>query len=313
LYGIFIRYLLLSKFIIENRSDGKMAIGLIKWVNKKYPQNYIIKNPFTGAMLVMAFCVCFVIIYKPLQVHRSRFFSYELTVAIYCTIIAIPLIGLIKLFKRIKFLSEPADWTILKEMISIFIWLFGMGITVYFSGFLLEAPGSRWNLQTFFNSMISAFLIGMIPFLFFTLINYRYLFVTDITKNFNTDINSLPPVKSEELIRIVSQLKKEELEFYPSQFLYAESDGNYIVFHLNVENQIKKRVIRNSINSIEQQLSAVPFLFRTHRAFIINLRKVSSQKGNTLGYRLKLTGIDTEIPVSRQKARDFDQIIRRYH
>jgi hypothetical protein len=290
-----------------------MAIRISNWLNKKYPQNYIIKNPTVGALIFLVFCVGFVIIYKPLQMHESRFFSYEWTVAIYCAMIAIPLIGLVKILKRIRFFSDPEDWTILKEILSIVIWLFGMGITVYFSGFLMEKPGPRWNLQTFFNSLISAFLVGIIPFVFITVINYRYLFVTDIIKKYNTDINSSIPEKSEELVRIVSQLKKEELEFYPSQLIYAESDGNYIVFHLIVENQIKKRVIRNSINNIEQQLSAIPFLFRTHRAFIVNVKKIRSQKGNTLGYRLKLTGIDTEIPVSRQKSRDFNEIMKRYH
>lgn len=290
-----------------------MEIRISKWLDRKYPQNYIIRNPSAGALVVLLFIIGFVIIYKPLQVHESRFFNYDLTIAIYCTIIALPLIGLARILKRVAFFSNPDDWTVLKEILSIVIWLSGMGITVYFSGFLLETPGHRWNLPTFFNSVISAYLIGIIPFLFFSIINYRYLFVTDIIKDYKTDINSSIPEKSEELVRIESQLKKEELEFYPSQFIYAESDGNYIVFHLNLENQIKKRVIRNSINNIEQQLSAVPFLFRTHRAFIVNLKKIASQKGNTLGYRLKLSGTDTEIPVSRQKARDFDQILKRYH
>jgi DNA-binding LytR/AlgR family response regulator len=187
-----------------------------------------------------------------------------------------------------------------------------MGITVYFSGFLLEPPDQRWNIITFLDSLLKAFLIFSVPISFFSLINYRYLLVSDIIKQFKAETYSSPG-ESEELIRIESQLKKEELLFYPNQLIYAESDGNYIAFHLNLENQIKKRIIRNSISNVEQQLSAIPFLFRTHRAYIVNLKKVSSQKGNTLGYRLKLSGIDSEIPVSRQKTRDFDQIMKRYH
>jgi hypothetical protein len=59
---------------------------------------------------------------------------------------SIPLIGLVKILKRMSYFSDPGDWTILKEIISIFIWLSGMGITVYFAGFLLEAPGPRWAI-----------------------------------------------------------------------------------------------------------------------------------------------------------------------
>lgn len=290
-----------------------MAKKISRWLIKKYPQNYIIKNPLIGSLVFLGFCIFFVLVYKPLQVHESRFFSYDLTVAIYCFIVAIPLFVLVRILKSIKYFSNSHEWTVLKEVLSVILSLLGMGITVYFSGFLLEPPFQRWNLPTFFDSLLSAFLIFAVPLSFFTLINYRYLLVSDIIKKFNTETFVSSPGESEELIRIESQLKKEELAFYPGQLIYAESDGNYIVFYLNLENQVKKKIIRNSISNIEQQLSAIPFLFRTHRAYIVNIKKVSSQKGNTLGYRLKLAGIDIEVPVSRQKTRDFDQILKRYH
>ena len=284
-----------------------------KWLKKKYPQNILIKNPLIGSIIFLVSCICFILIYKPFQLHASRYFNYEMTVAIYFTIVAFTLFGFVRLLKCIRFFSDPEDWTVMKELLSIIISLLCMGLTIYFSGFIIEPPGNRWNLPTFFNSLLIASLIGIIPLLFFTIINYRFLLVTEIMKNFNTEIDSIMSEKSEVLVRIGSQLKKEELEFYPGQFIYAESDGNYIVFHLNVDSQIKKRVIRNSISSIEQQLSAIPFLFRTHRAFIVNVKKVKSQKGNSLGYRIKLTGTDTEIPVSRQKAHNFNEIMKQYH
>jgi hypothetical protein len=290
-----------------------MVSTISGWLNKRYPQNYIIRKPLIGSLVFLAFCILFVIIYKPLQSHESRFFSYNVTVAVYCFIVTIPLFGIIWGLKSIKFFSDPEKWTVLKELLSVVISLSGMGITAYFSGFLLEPPAGRWNLSTFFDSMLSAFLIFVVPLSFFSIINYRYLLVSEIIKQFNTEAYLKSPVGSEELIRIESQLKKEELSFFPNQFIYAESDGNYTAFHLKLDNQVRKKLIRNSITNIEQQLSSLPFLVRTHRAFIVNIKMVDSQKGNTLGYRLKLSGTDTEIPVSRQKTRDFDQTMSRYH
>ncbi len=291
-----------------------MVSHISKWFNKRYPQNYIIKNPLIGSLVFLGFCVFFVIVYKPLQTHESRFFSYNLTVIVYCLIVTIPLYGLLMILKSLKFFSDPEDWTVLKELLSIVLSLMGIGIVVYFSGFLLEPPSQRWNFITFFDSLLSAFLVFVVPLSFFSIINYRYLLVADIIKQFNTSEAYLRSSgESEELIRIESQLKKEELSFYPNQFIYAESDGNYTAFHLKLENQIKRKIIRNSISNIEQQLSAIPFLFRTHRAFIVNLKMIDFQKGNSLGYRLKLYGIDNEIPVSRQKTRDFDETMNRYH
>lgn len=289
-----------------------MAINVSAWLNKKYPQNILIKKPLLGTLFFLVFSICFVIIYKPFNVHPSRFLNLEMTVVVYFIIVSVPLFGIVKLIKHTSYFADPEEWTVLREVISIMIALSGTGIIIYFAGFLLEVPGSRWNLPTFVDSVLTGFFIGLVPFLFFTLINYRYLFVTDIVKSYPENQSVTSAEKTEEKIHIVSRLKKEELEFYPHQLIYAESDGNYIVFYLDVENQVKKRIIRNSISSIEQQLSAIPSFFRTHRAFIVNVNKIVSQKGNTLGYKLKLSGTDAEIPVSRQKARDFERIMKQY-
>jgi hypothetical protein len=289
-----------------------MVKQIFKFLNKKYPQNFILKNPYIGTLIFLAFCYGFILIYRPLNVHEARSFSLEFTIAIYCCAISITVIGIVKILKHIRYFSNTNEWTIIKEIIAIVIILFGMGITIYFAGFLVEIPTNRWNLSTFLNSFFGGFLIGIVPFAFFTIINYRYLLVPDILQNFKPDTNSSSTEQTEEFIRIGSQLKKEELSFYPSQFIYAKSDGNYVVFYLIVEKKLRKEIIRNSISNIEQQLSAIPFFTRTHRAFIVNVKKVCSQKGNTLGYCLKLTGTDDEIPVSRQKTHDFDRLIKQY-
>jgi hypothetical protein len=282
------------------------------WLNKKYPQNYIVKNPIIGTLIFLAFCFGFALIYKPLDVHEARFFSFGITMALYLGALSIPVFFLIRILKKIRYFSNPEEWTFLREIISIAFILLGMGIALYFMGFLMELPAQRWNLGTLLDSCEHAFLIGIIPFFFFTATNYRHLFVSEIVRNYDPDTISSSPGEPEKLIRIGSLLKKEELSFYPGQFVYAESDGNYVVFYLNVNNQIRKNIIRNSINSIAQQLAAVPYLIRTHRGFIVNVKKVISQKGNSLGYRLKLGGIDDMVPVSRQNAREFDQLLKQY-
>ena len=289
-----------------------MLIRIYSWLNKNYPQNFIVEKPYIGTLIFLAFCFGFVMLYKPLSLHEARFFNFQLTMAVYLSALSFPVFFIIKILKNTRYYSNPNEWTFLKEISAVAIILLGMGIAVYFIGFLLETPANRWNLSTFIDSCKNTILVGIIPFAFFTLINYRYLFARDIVQNFNPDKNSIPPEQSEKLVRIVSQLKKEELDFYPGQLVYAESDGNYVVFHLNVDNQIQKKIIRNSINNIEEQLSSIPFLMRIHRAFIVNVNQIISRKGNTLGYRLKLKAIDEIIPVSRQHIRDFDILLKKY-
>lgn len=284
-----------------------------EFFTKKYPQNFIIEKPFIGTLVFLAFCLTFVILYKPLNLHGSRSLSYELTMAVYLCTLSMPILFTIKILKATRYFSNPHEWSILKEFAAIAIILAAMGIALYFFGFLFELPSDRWNLTTFFDSCKQAFLVGIIPFMFFTLTNYRYLLAKDIVQDYKTVVNPTAKEETEDLLKIESSLKKEEVSFFPSQLVYAESDGNYVVFHLDVDGRSQQKMVRNSMNNIEQQLTEIPFLMRTHRAFIANMKKIRSKKGNTLGYRLKFSATDAEIPVSRLNTHDFDQVIKRYH
>lgn len=290
-----------------------MSNQAYKWLNRKYPQNYIIQKPYIGTAIIAMFCLGFVSIYKPLNTHEAVNLSYEATMAIYCFGSAISVMMLIKVLKMTKYFSIKEDWTLLKELVAITIILLGMGLTIYFIAFFMEASTHRWNVSTFLDSVKYAYLIGIIPFAFFTILNYRYLlpWSVEISEAGANNASVIEP--SEKLIQICSKLKKEELSFYPSQFIYASSDSNYVDFYLHQDNKIKKETIRNSISSIEQQLSEIPYIVRTHRAYIVNLKKILKKQGNTLGYRLEVTDIDSEIPVSRQNTRIFDNLFKQYH
>lgn len=246
--------------------------------------------------------------------HASRSFSFGLTMAFYSLISGSSVILSGRLLKSFHYFSNSKDWTILKELLSGLFILFGVGVIIYFMGFFIEPSAMRWNIATFLDSCKYGYLLGIIPFTFFSAINYPYLMSPSVNyykeKKATTGLDDLLP---EELIHISSQLKNEELNFYPGEFIYAESDGNYVVFYLNKNNQVKKEIIRNSINNIEQQLSGIPYFLRTHRAFIVNLKKVMSKQGNTLGYLIKLTGPEFKIPVSRKNTKIFNQLFAKYH
>ena len=124
-----------------------------KWLNRKYPQNYIIQKPYIGAVIIAMFCFGFVSIYKPLNTHEAVNLSYEATMAIYCFVSAISVLILIKVLKTIKYFSKNEDWTLLKELVAVTIIIFGMGLAIYFIAFLVEMSTQRWNVSTFLDSV----------------------------------------------------------------------------------------------------------------------------------------------------------------
>ena len=283
-----------------------MATAVLKWLNKRLPQNLILKKPLLGTLILSAIWFVFITLYRPLGVRSARL-SFVSTMALYSLIQAISIYIAAKLLTRIPFFSKEREWTILKEALSIILMLFIVGVVIYFAGFIIQPPADRWNISTFLDSCEKAFLIGIIPFALFTLMNYRYLFFTEIEQYYDHLNYQKMNMPHEELVHINSQLKKDFLDFYPSQFIYCESDGNYVVFYLLVNGQCRKKMIRNSINNIEQQLIRIPYVMRIHRAFIINLKMIAEKKGNSLGYRLKIHNTDAEIPVSRNNTKNFDR------
>lgn len=283
------------------------------WFNNRYPQNFILRNPLLGSVFFLLMSLLFLVTYKPLKMHATISFNFFVTMIFYFLASAACVFLFIKLLKVFPWFSNKNEWNILKEFSAIVLALTGAGIAIYLMGFLLEEPADRWNLATFLDSCKYAFLVGIIPFGFFTLINYRYLLYKEISQDFKSDTPLSQSLHSptEQLIQISSRLKKEELSFYPGQLLFAESDGNYVIFHLTIDQKYHKEVIRNSLNEIERQLSHISHFARVHRAFLVNVRKVRTRKGNAMGYKLRLYGTDVEIPVSRQNVQLFDQLIAR--
>jgi len=285
------------------KQESKQIKGLMF---RLFPQNYLIKNPLVGALLFFVVLFVFVIVYRPLQVSENGLFSFNQTMLAYSAIVSVFELLIAWAISRTNFFFSKGSWTIVSELLSIVTILAGIGIAAYFAGFLLEPASSRWNFSTFFDSFYRSILIALFPVCIPTILNIRYAFAQEIFQNY--DFKNTTKKDQEVVIKIESKAKKEHLEFYPHEFIFAESDGNYVVFHLLKQGHQKNVSIRNSIKEIEAQLSDFPDFMRTHRAFIVNLNKITSSNGNALGYRLKLSDCKDIIPVSRQNARKFEQL-----
>ncbi|MCF8360163.1 MAG: LytTR family transcriptional regulator [Prolixibacteraceae bacterium] len=273
----------------------------------KYPQNYIIRRPVTGTFILFLFSIGFTLLYHPMNTHKSIYFSFEFTMLLYSLSNAVVAGLSIFILKKIPFFSKIENWTIGKEIASIYIVLQILGIAIYFLGFAIEQQSNegRWNLFTFLDSCKHSFLIYIFPFAFFSIVNYKFLFL-----NFESTINKFQEEKHQKhTINIRSQLKKESLSFQANELLYAVSDGNYVVFHLYKNNELKKIPVRNSISDIETQLKDIPSFLRCHRGFIVNLSMVESKKGNSSGYLLRIKHCKNVIPVSRNKTKRFNQFM----
>lgn len=290
-----------------------MPSPMKNWFDRKIPPNLLLKYPLLGFFVIAVFSYFFIILYTPFNTNSGNGSDFNYIIAVYALTVSFINLLLCFVLRRIIFKNSRVDWSIGQELISLCILLLMMGLSIYFLAFFIEPTAHRWNLSTFLDSFKYAVFIGFVPYGVFSLINYPYWTSKAQLLEEEFYLRSKPLAEAEEKpIKINSKLKKEELEFLPEQLIYVASEGNYVVFFLSVNDGISKAIIRNSISEIEKQFESVPYFLRIHRAFIINLKKVTQKKGNTLGYRLRLEGIDHEIPVSRNKTEIFNQKFKEY-
>jgi len=114
--------------------------------------------------------------------------------------------------------------------------------------------------------------------------------------------------KSSKII-ITSESEKETLEFFIDDLLYIESADNYSRIFYTKKSKESSIIIRSSLKRIETQANHVD-LFRCHRAYIVNLKKIGSVKGNSQGYRLKVNDTEKEIPVSRNSGKELSERLK---
>ena len=101
-----------------------------------------------------------------------------------------------------------------------------------------------------------------------------------------------------ELIEFKGQGASDQITLSLEDFLYGQSQDNYVELFYVEKGQISKFLIRTSMSQLTESLSYISIV-RCHRSFVINLFNVKAVKGAAKDLKLFMTPFDTEIPVSK--------------
>ncbi|NTV80578.1 MAG: LytTR family transcriptional regulator [Candidatus Aminicenantes bacterium] len=104
---------------------------------------------------------------------------------------------------------------------------------------------------------------------------------------------------------------KEKIEIRLSDLILIKSIDNYVEIYTADEGRIRRQILRSSLKRIEQDLTDQLFIFKCHRAFLVNVRNIHRVAGNSQGYRLIFEGIEFEVPVSRNVSKDLFKLVTR--
>ncbi len=284
-----------------------------------YPLEEDPRSQLFSSLAISLFVVFFLVIFQPFGLNSVDPVKWPL-VKLFSAYVGYGIVTF-----AITFLSDrlikpafpmffnEAEWTVLKNIfwIMIVVLLIGLG-NLFYSSFLGFTGISGSSLLTF---QVYTILIGIIPVTFITLIKTIALLrinlkaARDINEKLSTPLSDSV---SETHLIFNSENLKDEIKLTLNQFLFAESTENYtdVVY---IENGIiKKELIRSTLKRIEDMNTSL-FIFRTHRSFLVNLRKVKQVEGNSQGYRLVFENMEETVPVARRSARQVKTLLTKLH
>ncbi len=117
--------------------------------------------------------------------------------------------------------------------------------------------------------------------------------------------------KYEDIISIEGQQSKEKVSFLANELLFIKSSDNYSEFYFMKDNEVKRKVIRLTLKSIEEQVDHILYITRSHKSYIVNLKQDIKITGNANDTKIFIENFS--IPVSRSKRNTILETYERIH
>ena len=162
-----------------------------------------------------------------------------------------------------------------------------VSMTVY-AAFFFHIPLTGRLFWVFF---YWTFLVWVLVTGIFTLINYNRML--------NGRLEELIRKTTDEQTGIVitlhdQNLRGADLTLPINDLLYIESRKNNVCVCYRNEGKTVKTELRSTLAALK---AALPYdnIFQCHRSFLVNINNISSAKGNSNGYQLRLSGCDDTV------------------
>ena len=196
-------------------------------------------------------------------------------------------------------------WSVVDEVIFLCFIILICQVYCYFYWATIFVGALDW-LQ-FLNFFKIASLISLVPVSVYLLfVDQKYKEVKFVTSE-DKPIQNLERKIEDQHLTIFGAGKNEIITVAPENIFLLKSEDNYVILFLYENGKIIKRMMRNTMSEIEQQIGS-SFL-RCHRSFIINPAKIAEIEGNITNTKISLTDIDTKIPVSRSMVEKVKMLI----
>jgi len=194
------------------------------------------------------------------------------------------------------------NWSVRHEIMLYALHFFTISVFNYLLAAYLLRFTESFSVWPFLSVVSSTLLVGLIPVSIHVLQQQKKLYQNNY---------ELAAQLNQKLLEGDSKEKNDPLDLNNNkisvdELVYVESRKNYVFLCLSNAEDL---TVRMTLKKMESKLEKYEHLVRCHRAFIVNLDKVTKVEGNAQGLKLYLLNSSNFVPVSRSYITKINRLI----
>lgn len=185
--------------------------------------------------------------------------------------------------------SKNSTWEIRFEIISFvgFVVISSIPIHFYNQVFLNHFFNHEFVGSTYLKHGVWFFGHSVVPVMLILLPFYLY---------FRNKLGVLIPTSFLNEIEFIGANKGEKISLQKEAILFIKASENYVeIFHTKKQT-VQNETFRNTLIAIKKQ---APFLYKSHRSYLVNISSIKSIKGNSQNAKIEFRQAGLSIPLSK--------------
>jgi uncharacterized membrane protein YhdT len=275
-------------------------------LNKPYPRSV---SSWGIAIFVSAFIAVFLTVFQPFGLHSVNIAHKTLLIGGYGLVTFVMLLFNLFLLPQVfqRFFAEE-KWAIWKQIVYLLIIVISISLANYvYSLTVLQFPW--FGTAGLIRSVFFTFAIAIFPIVIITFVSQNLHLKNNLrlSARMNEKIAE-SALRGDPAEIIVLRSGTQKFKFHLNNIVFLESAGNYVEVNYIENEKLRKELVRNTLKRICAE-NPQETLFRCHRAFAVNIRRIGKVSGNSHGISLIMEKSEKQVPVSRSYTKAFTNLM----
>lgn len=137
--------------------------------------------------------------------------------------------------------------------------------------------------------------------------------LVDTALQFTGNGDILTDEAPEIVVELTGENQADRLILQEQQLLAVQALDNYVNIFWTDGTRLQTTLLRNTLTNIAEQLKTQPYMYRSHRGWLVNSTRVKEVEGNAQGLKLTVDLMEQPVPVSRANIAGYRLLTQEQH